>query len=184
MEKNDFIYITWEQLYRDAVELSRKILQSNYCPDFLIAIARGGWVIGRILSDLLGIRDVLAVTVKFYEGVKTPSGKPILLQELNADLSSKKLLLVDDIVDTGETLKETLKHVNARKPLDVKTATLYVKSWSPLKPDFYVREYSKWVVFPYELKETFRNASLSQGLLLTLKEAGLSEEILHELLKG
>jgi hypoxanthine phosphoribosyltransferase len=182
MEKTEFVYISWEQLYLDTLELSKKIAHSGYRPDVMVAIARGGWVVGRILSDLLGIREVYAVTVKFYRDVAKPGDKPTLLQELNVDLASRQILVVDDIVDTGETLKETLRHIFDKKPRELKTAALYVKSWSPIKPDFYVREYSSWVVFPYEIRETLKNASLPQGLLSELKKAGLTEEILRDIL--
>ena len=173
MEKTNFIYISWEQLYCDTLELSKKIMRSGFQPEVMIAIARGGWVVGRILSDLLEIRDVYAIAMKFYERISMPGDKPTLLQDLNVNLRSKRVLLVDDIVDTGETLREALKHIQGKSPLELKTTTLYIKTWTPVKPDFYIREYSSWVVFPYEIRETFKNTSVPQELLIVLRKACL-----------
>ncbi|ABL77792.1 phosphoribosyltransferase [Thermofilum pendens] len=182
MGRQKILVLSWEQFFLDSVQLSKKIIENGYRPDILVAIARGGWVLGRILSDLLSVRDAVALTMKFYEEVGSHKERPVLVQELNVDLRGRKVLLVDDIVDSGATLREAVNHLRKAEPLEVRTATLYVKTWSPFKPDFYVKELSEWVVFPYELKETYQSLGRSEEYLAKMKEAGISEEILREIL--
>jgi len=136
-------------------------------PDVIVVIARGGWVIGRVVSDVLGVNDVASLGVKFYEDVSRTSKHPVITQPLNIDVTEKNVLLLDEVVDTGKTLMLAYNHVKAMKPREVKTAVVYKKPWSLMKPDYYVREVDKWIVFPYELRETLesvmRKLALKEG---------------------
>ena len=159
--------ITWEQLQRDIFRLGEKIIESGFKPEVIVAIARGGWVVGRILSDILGVKKVAGITIKFYKAVEKREKEPEIYQSLNIDVKGKRVLLVDDIVDTGKTLSKALQHVKERHAI-VKTATPYVKPHTEMWPDYYVRVVDKWVVFPYEYFETLEDLGHDESVRETL----------------
>lgn len=161
---NKFLVLSWSQLFSDTLRLCRQIKESEYLPNVIVVIARGGWVIGRVVSDVLKVSDVASLGVKFYEDVNKRSKRPIITQPLNVDVTDKDVLLLDEVVDTGKTLSLARAHVKAMNPRQVKTATLYKKPWSLVKPDYYVREVDKWIIFPYELRETLESVIRKLGL--------------------
>ncbi len=153
----ELVGLTWEQLQEDVLRLGKAIRSSGFKPDIIIAIARGGWVIGRMLSDILGVRKAAGLTISFYEEVGKKSRKPVIVQPLSVDIRGLKALVVDDIVDTGATLKLAVNHVLERGASEVRSAAPYIKPWSRFLPDYYVRSVDKWVVFPYEFFETLES---------------------------
>ena len=153
MGKDRFLVLNWDDLFWDVYELAKMIKRSGYKADLLVVIARGGWVVGRILSDLLELRNVAGITIKSYKGIgvkKTPK----IVQGIEHSLKDKKILLVDDIVDSGDTLMTALKYLREKEPADVRTAIPYVKPKAVVRPDYYIKVVDRWVVFPYEYKET------------------------------
>jgi len=99
------------------------------------------------------------------------------------------VLVVDDVADTGRSLKLVKEHVVQGGARVVKVATLFQKPWSALKPDYFEKETENWVVFPWDLKETVRgvfenrgNATLSQ-LVLSLVNSGLPKSLVSAFLK-
>ena len=178
-----FLILSWEDLFWDIVELGRLIKESGFKPDVLVAVARGGWVVGRVLSDLLEVEVALGLTIKFYTGIDERDRRPRIVQPLGVNLEDKNVLLVDDIVDTGETLWLARTHVLSKGASEVRTATPYVKPWARHKPDYYVKVVDKWVVFPYEYVETLK-AVASEGVSFDkFAEAGLDPEVLKRLVK-
>ncbi|MEZ0345417.1 MAG: phosphoribosyltransferase [Infirmifilum sp.] len=161
--------ISWSELYRDTVELSKKILVSGFIPQKLVVIARGGLVLGRLLSDLLGVKDITIIPVSFYQGIGSTNEKPVILKEIDdKNLGGKVVLIVDDIVDTGETLQAVLEYVQRFNPKELRSAALYVKPWAKILPDYFVRVVDVWVVFPYELRETLEKLPEEYVELLSL----------------
>jgi len=74
-------------------------------------------------------------------------------QPVTLPIKDKKVLLVDDVSDSGLTLEFAIQAISLYMPMEIKTATLYMKPWTRLVPDFYAEEVDKWVVFPWEKKE-------------------------------
>jgi hypoxanthine phosphoribosyltransferase len=66
------------------------------------------------------------------------------------------VLVVDEVADTGKSLKLVKEHIIEQGATEVKIATVYYKPWSIVKPDYYEKETSQWIVFPWEIKETVR----------------------------
>lgn len=123
--------------------------------DVIISINRGGAVLARILSDYLGA-EIAAFGMVSYQGINHQ--KEIRVnQDLNADLAGKNVLLVDEICDTGKTFIKAIEIAEKLKPAQIKTATLITKPHSVFKPDFSVSSSEKWVVFPYEVRETLKS---------------------------
>ncbi len=147
----------WEELYGMCLQLAEKIRESGISPDLIVGIARGGWPVGRVLSDLLGISKVANLRIEFYEEVGKRGREARITQPVSVDVKGKTVLLVDDVADTGISLKVAIEHLKERGAREVYVATLYYKPWSVVKPDFFIKETKKWVVFAWERYETYCN---------------------------
>jgi hypoxanthine phosphoribosyltransferase len=151
----EFEVPTWRQLYLMLLGQAEKIRESNFKPDIIIAVSRGGWLPARILADLLET-DLDNVRVEFYLSVAETRKTPVLTQGVSAAVADKRVLVVDDVADSGESLRLVKAHVLQQGAKEIRIATVYYKPWSVVKPDYYVLEARRWVVFPWELKETVR----------------------------
>lgn len=144
---------TWNQIYRLLLKQANKICKSGFKPDIIVGVCRGGWISARILSDLLDNANLASVRVERYVGIgKAKDAK--LTQVLSTDVGCKKVLVVDEVADSGESLSLAVAHVLERGAEEVKTATLYYKHQSIFKPNYYEKETECWVVFPWEINET------------------------------
>ena len=108
------------------------------------------------MSDLLENPKLANVAAEFYVGVAETKGKPVITQPVSVSVKSKKLLVVDDVADTGESLRLVRSHLEEQGATEVKIATIYYKPWSVIIPDYYEKETSSWIIFPWERKETVR----------------------------
>ncbi len=154
MDRQNFLILSWDEYFKASLKLSELIIEDMFRPDIIVTIARGGWVVGRILSDLLDISETASLVIRFYKDVGEKGEKPVLKQALNVDVLGLKVLLVDDVADTGQTLMLARQHVLEQGADIVKTATPYIKPWSKYIPDYWVYKTDKWIVFPYEIRET------------------------------
>ena len=181
---------TWNKICDMLLSQAEKIRQSSFKPDVIVGVTRGGWVPARVLSDLLGVPDFATVRVEFYLGVTETRNEPVLIQGVSAAVTGKKVLIVDDVADTGKSLQLARKHVLQQGATEVKIATVYRKPWSVIKPDYYETETSCWVVFPWETKETIRKIVEKHGdkkaidmETAKLVKAGLSKQLAESFLK-
>ncbi len=145
--------VSWNDIEDLASELASKITASGYKPDIIVGIIRGGLIPARILSDILGVDDIGTIEIKLYEGVGIKGERPYLRQPLTLPINDRNVLIVDDISDSGLTLETALGLIELYMPRSVRTATLFVKPWTKLVPDYYVRETQSWIVFPWEKHE-------------------------------
>lgn len=169
--------ISWEHFYQLTLELVEKVLKSGYKPDAIIGVSRGGLVPLRIFSDEYEGTEIGVIRVAFYEDVKKTGSEPRILQDVNVDVSGRRILVVDDVADTGRSLETVRRHFKDKGASDVKIATVYYKPWSILKPDYYVKKTEKWIIFPHEIGETIRKLAQKN-----LKEKGKTLEEFREML--
>lgn len=118
----------------------------DYNPDVILAVARGGVTFGHFLSEKFNIRELYTINSIHYDDKRKLDNIDIfnipLLQE------SKKVLIVDDIVDSGDTLKEILKLLKDKYPKTYfKTGSIFYKKSSNLNPDFKLKEAHEWIEF-------------------------------------
>jgi hypothetical protein len=165
MELKCHLY-TWEDIQTLCSTLARKIKDSGYIPDVIVAVARGGWVPARLLCDFLDIRELYSVKTEHWGVVATPDGEARLTQPLNIDLKGKKVLVVDDVADTGETIKVVIDHVKDFSPKDIKVAVVDYKRTSKFIPDFYAAEMEewRWIVYPWSLREDIKDLTRKAGV--------------------
>lgn len=151
----EFEVPTWNQIYEMLLSQAEEIRKSSFKPDSIIAISRGGWLPARVLSDLLET-SLANIGVEFYLGVAETKNEPVLTQGVSSAVTSKKVLIVDDVADTGRSLKLVKEHILQQGAKESRIATIYYKPWSVVKPDYYEKETKLWIVFPWEIKETIR----------------------------
>ena len=142
--------LTWEGFGVASRELAQTIADDGYEPEIIIAIARGGLVAAGALSYALGVKLSDAINVEFYTDVHTTLPDPILLEPMLdvASISGRKLLVVDDVADSGRTMKLVLE-ILREQGAEVRSAVLYEKSVSVVKPDYTWRHTDEWIVFPW-----------------------------------
>jgi len=153
----DFEIPTWDRIYDFLLNLAKKIRKSGFKPDVIVGISRGGWPPARVMSDLLENPQIANVKAEFYLGVAKTKGEPVITQPVSVSVRGKKVLVVDEVADTGKSLRLVRSHLEEGGASEVKIATIYYKPWSIVAPDYYERETSLWIVFPWERKETIRN---------------------------
>jgi len=146
-------YIGWTE-YGTLLEKLAKKVASDGAFDLVIGIARGGVPVAMVVSDRLGAK-VDFINVKSYDGIGTRT-KPKILSTITENLRGERVLLVDDIVDHGDTMHTVLSYLKGNSPAEIKTAAVFTKPWSTLRPDFSLQTMKSWVVFPYERGEVMR----------------------------
>jgi hypoxanthine phosphoribosyltransferase len=186
----EFEVPTWNQIYAMLLSQAEKIRQSGFKPDVIVGIKRGGWIPARVLSNLLEVPPFVTVRVEFYLGVAETRNEPVLTQRVSAGVEGKKALLVDDIADTGKSLRLAREHLRQQGATEVRIATVYRKPFSIITPDYYEKETRRWVVFPWETKETIRKiGEKHRGKnavnveTAKLVKAGLPKQLVEEFLK-
>lgn len=178
-----FIILDWEDIVRISLRLAKKISASNFRPFCIIGLTRGGLIPARILSDRLGINRLYTLGVSFYTDLAVHKKKPVITQDIDADLLGKEVLVVDDVADTGMSLilsKETLLRRGAS---EVRLATLHKKPWSKVIPDYYVEETDAWIVYPWEYRETLDLLKKRLTTDLETKEKKTIEEAINRIME-
>lgn len=142
-----------EEINHHLFDLSRKIIQDGHQFDRVVALARGGVSIAQSLSDLVAVRRISVIQSEMYSGVYETS-TPIIVQPLAANIKGEKILLIDDLADSGETLLFAKEYLMAHGPSSVHTATLTAKPWTKVTPDYWQLRSEAWIIFPWEVRET------------------------------
>jgi uncharacterized protein len=149
---------SWEYLHQACKKVAKKMKADGFKPDVVVALSRGGFVPARTVCDLLIVKDLVSIKVDHWGITAARDGKASIRYPLKADLSGKKVLIIDDITDTGDSMQVSSEFVKSLKPSEIKTATaLHIKT-SKFKPDYYGEEIDwKWVVFPWNYVEDMCN---------------------------
>jgi hypoxanthine phosphoribosyltransferase len=187
----EFKIPSWNQIYRLLIKLAEAIRKSGFEPDLIVGVSRGGWIPSRIMSDLLETPKLANVTAEFYVGVAKTKHEPTITQPVSVSVKDKKVLVVDDVADTGESLKLVNLHLKNQGASEIKIATIYYKPWSVIVPHYYEKETRCWIVFPWEQKETVRKTvEKFRGKGRTVEDAkeklissGLNRELVERFIK-
>lgn len=156
LDELQFEIPSWTRIYSFLLNLAKTIQKDKFRADVIIGVLRGGCLPARILSDLLENTKLAIIAVEFYTGTTKIRRKPIITQPVSVSVKDKKILLVDDVADTGESLKLVNKHLKEAGASEIKVVTIYRKPWSSIVPDYYAKDTCLWIVFPWEIKETVR----------------------------
>ncbi|SFV60504.1 Putative nucleotide phosphoribosyltransferase [hydrothermal vent metagenome] len=142
------LYYSYTEFQKDTKELIAQLKTEQF--DTIIGIARGGLTLAHMLSEALDIRNVQSISTQLYDETKKRECITIL-DTCQLD-KSKKVLVVDDIADSGETLQALYNHLTLTYPhIYFKTATLFYKKNSIYEPDFWLKEATAWIEFFWEV---------------------------------
>ena len=141
-------YYGYDEFKKDTQVLVNKC--RDYEPDILLAVARGGLTLAHLMAQALDMRNLYSLNSIHYEGeLKLDSFNIFNIPDVS---HAKRVLIIDDIVDSGETMVEILKILEDKFPgVEFKLATLFYKKTAILKPDFAVREANEWIDFFWEV---------------------------------
>jgi len=149
-------YISWEQYIGLCERLVARVTASGWQFDSLLCLARGGMRPGDFFSRIYGKPLAVLTTSSYREAAGTVQGDLDIAAYITgmSDLKGK-VLLVDDLCDSGKTVVKVIEHLKNRYPqiTEVKTATIWVKACSVIVPDFYVVKYedNPWIHQPFEV---------------------------------
>jgi hypoxanthine phosphoribosyltransferase len=156
--------LTARELLADSFQLGINILESGFEPTLIIAIWRGGTPVGMAVQEILAYcgvdSDHIAIRTSSYTGVDQRSevavhGLDYIIKKIAHD---DRVLIVDDVFDTGNTFAAVVREINLRArgntPQDMRIAAPWYKptrNQTNLVPDYYLHETAEWLVFPHEL---------------------------------
>ncbi|MFA5106340.1 MAG: phosphoribosyltransferase [Candidatus Micrarchaeia archaeon] len=149
------VKVTWGDLDALCDGLASRIRESKAEFDMMIAIARGGFVPARILSDRLSFRTLTSMGMVFYEYDKRHEN-PVITYFDPACVRGKRVLLVDDVSDSGKSLILAKKSIMDAGAKSVLVATVHIKPGTQFMPDFYAASIDGWIEYPWEPKEAGR----------------------------
>ena len=161
----DKTVLSAQQLLEDSFRLGAKILESGFKPTMIIAIWRGGTPVGMAVQELMGYfgveADHIAIRTSAYSGVderKATVKVYGLNYVINKILHSDRVLIVDDVFDTGNTIAAVIDELTNRSrdnmPDEVRIGVPWYKptrNETDLVPDYWIHETADWLVFPHEL---------------------------------
>jgi len=142
--------LSWERFGESNRELAAIIHMSGFRPDLVVAIARGGMLFAGGLAYALGVKACDALNIEFYTGVGETLSEPTVLKPmLDADaLSGARVLLVDDVADSGRTLRLAVDLLT-EQAAEVRSAVLYTKPTTIIQPDYTWATTDRWITFPW-----------------------------------
>jgi hypoxanthine phosphoribosyltransferase len=147
--------VSWNQFYSLVRKLAFAIRAAGYRPDVVVAIGRGGYVPARVLCDYFDVMDLASIKLEHYHATERQARVQVKYP-LVADLTDRRVLVVDDVSDTGETFEAALEHVYGHsRPADVRTAALHHKQVSRFVPDYYAEKVTRWrwIIYPWAVVE-------------------------------
>ncbi len=143
--------VSWSEIVEWSRGLAEAILSDGYKPDLVVAVSRGGFVPARLICDFLDVTDLLSVQSQHWVEAARAAEKAILRHPYRIDAGGMRVLVVDDIVDTGETLRLARDFVEREwEPKEVRTAALqWISTVAKYEPDYYYLEVREWTWFQY-----------------------------------
>lgn len=140
----------------------------------------------RSMVDFLGVDKVASIGVKFYNrGIYKKLDRPRIYQDLPEKVKGERILLFDDVADSGGSLEFVFKYLMKQKPRSITTATLLYKPWSTFLPDYYGAETDAWIHFPYDaiqdgvklLAKKWQDKGLNKSeVRMRLRQLGINPE--------
>lgn len=141
------IYYSYENFKNDTNSLIEKVRSSDF--GGIVAIARGGLTLSHAMAEGLNIRQVQSIRTELYD--KTTKRDAITIFTKCEFKSVKKVLVVDDIADSGDTLKAVMEYLEKKyEDIEFVSCTLFYKKTSVYEPHFWVNEADDWIDFFWE----------------------------------
>lgn len=182
---------SWNQIHSFLMQLGEKIKESRFNPDIIVGVARGGWIPARIMSDMLENHKLANISAEFYVDIGKTKQQPVITQPISMPVKNMKVLVVDDLADSGESLKLVKAHLENQGASEIRVATIYFKPWSIIVPHYFEKQTRNWIVFPWEQKETTRKilktitskGGAAQDAKEKLISSGLNRKLVEQFIK-
>jgi len=151
----DCTLTNWEYIYGLCRNVSNAVKRADFEPDVVVALARGGWFAGRCICDFLGLNDLTSLKMEHYVGAAEKSDEPQIRYPMPEGSVEGKDVLINDIADTGGSIRRAEEYVDDRDAGEVRTATLQLLGTSEFQPDFVGERLEQWtwVVYPWNFLE-------------------------------
>lgn len=163
--KTQYLSVSWQQYHILTRKMAAAMLDHEKNPfDEIVAIARGGLTLGHLFSDYLQI-PISSITIQSYTDIEK-QGEVNITAGLSKIIKGKKILLVDDIADTGKTLIRATEYLTEFNPSSITTATMFYKPHCTVVPDYFAQQTDKWILLPFEVTEwiyTFTTKMTKEG---------------------
>ena len=185
MNKVNTKLVQWEEVVQWSRLLAEKIEASGYIPDLVIAIARGGYVPARLLCDFLDVHDLLSIQILHWGKAAEITAVAHVKYPYEVNLQGKKVLLVDDIVDTGDSVIVARDYILSKwRPSMLKIAAMqWISPVAKIKPDYYVEEVKEWVWYQYPWTRLEDTTNFFEKIISELKKEGKNEVPRGEILQ-
>ena len=146
--------MSWDDLGTGARELAQTVADDGWMPDMILGIARGGLLVAGALGYALGVKNTFTMNVEFYTGVDERLEMPMILPPVPdlVDFAHFKVLIADDVADTGATLKLVQEFCEG-KVAEVRCAVLYEKPRSTVQCEYVWRRTECWITFPWSAED-------------------------------
>lgn len=147
--------VSMDEVVEACDQLAQRIRQSDFQPEVIVAVARGGFTPARFLCDFLHVGALCAIRVEHYQAGAQRTAQARITVPMSADIRGARVLLVDDVNDSGDTLKVARPHLEAASPATLRTAVLHEKNSTTHPADFCtvkLRQW-RWVLYPWAVVE-------------------------------
>ncbi len=173
--------ISWDESYELGRRLAYEIKRSGFRPDLIVAIGRGGYVPARVVSDFLLFSLLASIKIEHWDTAACERPQASVRFPLAVDVQSQKVLIIDDVTDTGKTLRTAVDYMKELGAAEVRTGVLQHKTVSPFVPDYYAEKVAewRWIIYPWAAHEDL--VGLAERIL---SEEDLSTGEIGERLKG
>ncbi len=149
------IVTDWDYMDSLCRKVGKQILDDDFEPEVIVALAKGGWFAGRVLCDLLGLDELTSLKVEHYLGVDERKEVSVRYVPSERDIKGRNVLIVDDIANTGMSIRRAREEIERLGVSEVRTATLLLLHTSKFIPDYFgecLEEWA-WVIFPWNFVE-------------------------------
>ncbi|NGM69777.1 phosphoribosyltransferase [Natronolimnobius sp. AArcel1] len=182
-EDFDCTITNWDYIYSLCRDVSDDVRRDEFEPDVIVALARGGWFAGRCLCDFLGLDDLTSLKMEHYVGTAEKADEPQVRYPMpEGSVEGKDVLIIDDIADTGGSIKRAYEYVDDRDAGEVRTATLQLLQTSEFEPDYVGEQLEEWtwVVYPWNFIEDM--IDLTESVMEQADQETFSQEDIRHFL--
>jgi hypoxanthine phosphoribosyltransferase len=164
---DEHLWVSWEDYHRSIELLALQVHESGWQFDMILCLARGGVRPGDVFSRIFQVPLAILSTSSYREASGTVQGKLDIASHMTITKGelAGRVLVVDDLVDSGVTLEKVMRHVkeNFTEVIEMKSAVIWVKGCSVIRPDYFLHELplDPWIHQPFEDYDDIRPQQLA-----------------------
>lgn len=172
--------ISWSEVQRLCRRLAMLIKESDYRPEVVVAIGRGGYVPARLVCDYLDIMALTGIKIEHYLSGSSKQKQAVIRYPLCTEINNLRVLVIDDVNDSGDTLKVASQHLQSFHPREIRTAVMHHKTTTSFPVDYYAKKNVKWrwLIYPWAVNEDV--SSFLKQLSPAPKSIAKAQQLLSE----